>query len=417
MIVPSVDIMNGHAVQLIEGKELALDLGDPLELANRLSVVGEIAVIDLDAAMGKGSNKELIKTIVKKFQCRVGGGIRNKDIATEWLDSGAEKIIIGTAAEPQLLSELPKERVIVALDSFNNVIVVNGWQKKTEDLLHNKIKELSQFVCGFLITFVEIEGKLSGIDLSRASNIVKIACNTKVTFAGGITTAKEVASLDSLGSDAQVGMALHTGHMDLGEVISAILKSDRPDGLFPTIVADEYGKALGLVYSNSKSITESINKRQGIYFSRKRGLWTKGESSGATQELVKILIDCDHDTLLFVVKQNGLGFCHSGTRSCFGKDFGISRLDRRIFEKMTDGNTESYTNRLCSEDGLLESKIVEESNELVATDANVLEEAADLLYFTLVKIRKSGYCLRDVESVLDKRELKISRRPGNAKGK
>jgi phosphoribosyl-AMP cyclohydrolase len=108
-------------------------------------------------------------------------------------------------------------------------------------------------------------------------------------------------------------MALYTKHMDLGEAIAVPLVSDRPDGLFPTVVVDERGTALGLVYSSKESIKESVSTLRGVYHSRKRGLWRKGETSGDHQELLRIKVDCDRDAISFVVKQHGDGFCHLKT--------------------------------------------------------------------------------------------------------
>ena len=131
MIIPSIDLQNGHAVQLIGGKERALDAGDPRPLADLFGRVGEVAVIDLDAALGTGSNREMILELLERAPCRVGGGIRDLQTARFWLDAGAQKIILGTAAEPELLNQLPKERVIAALDAVDGDVVVEGWTKKT----------------------------------------------------------------------------------------------------------------------------------------------------------------------------------------------------------------------------------------------------------------------------------------------
>src|SRR2546429_4439871 len=114
MIVPSIDVINGRAVQLRRGREFVLDGGDPLARLEQFAVAGEVAIVDLDAALGRGSNADLIKEMVRRAPCRVGGGIRDLDAARAWLDAGAAKIMIGTAASPGLWAALPRERLIPA---------------------------------------------------------------------------------------------------------------------------------------------------------------------------------------------------------------------------------------------------------------------------------------------------------------
>jgi phosphoribosyl-AMP cyclohydrolase len=145
-----------------------------------------------------------------------------------------------------------------------------------------RIAALRELVGGFLVTFVEREGRLQGTDLAFAKEIRAAAGEAAVTIAGGITTAEEVRELDRLGCDAQIGMALYTDKLPLAEGFAAPLRSDRPDGLWPTIVADERGTALGLCYSNLDSLRAALAQGQGVYHSRARGLWVKGASSGAS---------------------------------------------------------------------------------------------------------------------------------------
>ena len=144
MIVPSIDLMDGQAVQLIGGEKKAIEAGDPMPIAQRFSLAGDIAVIDLDAALGQGENEVLIRSLVSNYSCRVGGGIRDRETATKWLDAGAKQVILGTAAKPELLSTLPRERVIAAVDARHGEVVVEGWQKGTGAPVIERIKELLQ---------------------------------------------------------------------------------------------------------------------------------------------------------------------------------------------------------------------------------------------------------------------------------
>jgi phosphoribosyl-ATP pyrophosphohydrolase len=415
MIVPSIDLMDGHAVQLVGGRDKALDAGDPLAVAEKFSVVGELAVIDLDAALGRGSNRDLIRELVRRFPCRVGGGIRSVEQALEWLDAGARKVILGTAATRDVLAELPKDRVIAALDGVDGEVVVRGWTEKTGASVLDRLAELRDLVGGFLVTFVEREGRLGGIELAVAKRIVEAAGDTRVTIAGGVTTAGEVAALDHIGADAQVGMAIYTGRLDLADGFAAPLVSDRLDGLWPTVVCDEHGKALGLVYSSADSLRAAVAERRGIYWSRSRSeLWRKGETSGAVQELLRVEADCDRDALRFTVRQEG-GFCHLETRSCWGDDTGLGELERRLIERLGGAEPGSYTARLAEDRDLLAAKLSEEAVEFAEaeTASDVVWEAADVLYFTLVKLAAEGLRLEDVARELDRRALAVTRRDGS----
>ena len=221
MIIPSIDLQSGNAVQLVGGKELAIDAGDPRPIADVFGRVGEIAVIDLDAALGTGTNRETILELLSRAPCRVGGGIRDVDTARFWLDAGARKIILGTAARPDILGQLPKERLIAALDAVDGEVVVEGWTKKTGRGVIERMKELRPYVGGFLVTFVEKEGRLGGVDEDRIRELVEAADGAELTVAGGVATADDVGVIDALGADAQVGMALYTKKFDLAEAMAS----------------------------------------------------------------------------------------------------------------------------------------------------------------------------------------------------
>lgn len=418
MIIPSIDLMSGNAVQLIGGKEKALDAGDPRPIAERFGLVGEIAVIDLDAVLGRGSNESVLLELIERAPCRVGGGIRDAKTATRWLDAGARKVILGTAACPEVLKELPRERVIVALDAMDGEVVTEGWTKSIGVSVEQRIEELSEYASGFLLTFVEREGRMQGLPLDRVEQLVKLAVSSRVTVAGGVRTPDDVAAADAIGADAQVGMALYTGAFDLADGFCASLRTDRQDGLWPTVVTDPSGRALGLTYSNIDSVRAALDDRRGVYYSRSRqSVWRKGETSGDTQELLSIAVDCDRDALRFTVRQSGTGFCHLGTDTCFGQLTGFAALDQTIASRMDNAPDGSYTARLFNDPRLLESKLIEESTELIestsATDA--ASEAADVIYFAAIAARARGASLEDVERCLDQRSLLVTRRRGDAK--
>lgn len=417
MIVPSIDLLDGRAVQLRQGREFVLDGGDPLQRLEQFAVAGEVAVVDLDAALGRGSNAAIIRKMVRRAACRVGGGIRDIDTARAWLDTGAERIVIGTAASPAFCGALPRERVIAAVDSVRGEVVVDGWRTKTGHSVLDVIRSLAPHVGGFLLTQVEREGEMDGFDAPLVRAVVAAAGTARVTAAGGITTPDEIAELDRLGADAQVGMALYTERMDLGDAVAATLRAG-PDALWPTVVCDESERTLGLAWSSPASLRRAVAERRGIYWSRsRRAIWVKGKSSGNVQRLLGVDVDCDRDALRFVVRQEGTGFCHRGTRSCFRDRFDLATLERVIAARQTGGDPGSATVRLLTRPGLLEAKLGEESAELAraATRDDVVHEAADVLYLVLAALARAGATVADVESELGRRRLAVTRRPMEAK--
>ena len=218
MIIPSIDLMNGKAVQLVQGEKKKLEREDVLELAEKFSKFKEIAVIDLDAAMGKGNNIEIIKKICKIANCRVGGGIRTMETANEILEAGAKKIIIGTKADKEFLKNLPKDKVIVAVDSRNDIVVTKGWKEKTGKKPEEVIKELNDYCSGFLYTYVDKEGMMQGTNIKKAIELSKLT-DKKITVAGGISSIEEIKKLLELGFDCQIGMALYTGKVKLDDLL------------------------------------------------------------------------------------------------------------------------------------------------------------------------------------------------------
>jgi phosphoribosyl-ATP pyrophosphohydrolase len=417
MIVPSIDIRQGRAVQLRRGREFVLDGGDPLVRLEQFAIAGEVAVVDLDAALGRGSNADLVREMCRRAPCRVGGGIRDVESALAWLDAGAARVILGTAATVETCSQLPRERVIAALDAERGEVVVEGWQRRTGRTVLQRLTELAPYVCGFLVTQVEHEGCLAGFDLELVRSVVRAAGSARVTAAGGITTPEEIAALDELGADAQVGMAIYSGRLSLGRAVAAPLRRD-VEGLWPTVVCDESGRALGLAWSSRETLARAVDERRGIYWSRSRQeTWQKGASSGATQDLLRVDLDCDRDALRFVVRQRAPGFCHAGTWGCWPEPFGLETLARALATRLSGHDDASGTVRLAHSPELLRAKLVEEAGELAAASgrADVVHEAADLVYFTLVAQLARGGTLGELGSELERRSLRVRRRPMKAK--
>ena len=405
MIIPSIDLMDGKAVQLRQGREKVLERKNVLELAKEFSKYGEIAVIDLDAALGKGDNLKLIKKICKIADCRVGGGIRTIEKANEILQAGAKKIIIGTKATPEFLKQLPKERVIVAVDTKDGYVVTKGWVEKTKQKPDALIKNLEQYCSGFLFTNVNKEGLMKGFDFEIVKKLKALTKN-KMTIAGGISSISDIKKIEGVGADSQLGMALYTGKIELYKAFISLLDFEKNKGLMPTIVQDYKKQVLMLAFSNKESLSKAFKSGKATYYSRSRKkIWQKGETSGNFQEILKVRYDCDRDTLLFIVRQKNVA-CHNGVYSCFSdKEFQLEDLYELIKDRIDNPKAGSYTSKLAKDEKKIKEKIKEESEEILDykdTD-NLIWEISDLMFFIMVLMAKKGITLDDVRNELWKR--------------
>jgi len=228
MLIPCIDLQDGKAVQLVRGRKRALAVNDVLGLLDRFRGYPILHVIDLDAAMRKGSNAHWIKALCRKskMKVRVGGGIRTVARAARILSWGAEKIIVGSAAfhdgevDGEFLGALARavgrKHVIVALDTEGGRIVVRGWRERLKLRPADVIPALEPYCSGFLSTFVDNEGTMKGTDLAWFRSLRR-ATRLPITAAGGIRSMREVRALERAGMDAAVGMAIYTGKLAADE--------------------------------------------------------------------------------------------------------------------------------------------------------------------------------------------------------
>lgn len=231
MIFPCIDLMDGKVVQLVQGREKALEADSPEEMLRRFAAFPEIQAIDLDAAMGRGSNDELVRLVCAKSRARVGGGVRTVERARALVGQGAHRIIVGTSAFhgkglndaflAALRDAVGRERVIVALDSKGGRIVIKGWQEATDLTAEDVLRRLEPYCSGFLCTYVDKEGMMQGTDLDWFRRL-RAATSFELTAAGGITTMEEVRALLAMGVHAALGMAIYTGRLTLGELLTLV---------------------------------------------------------------------------------------------------------------------------------------------------------------------------------------------------
>ncbi len=219
--------MDGKVVQLVQGRDKALEGDSPAEMLRKFSAFPVIQVIDLDAAIGRGSNEEMVEWLASQARTRVGGGVRTAEKAARLLALGAEKVIVGTAAFTstgpnvpfleELCASVPKDRVLLALDSKDGRIVVKGWRESLDVTAEEVIRQLEPYCSGFLCTYVDKEGMMQGTDLDWFRRL-RAATSLEITAAGGVTTYDDVSALLDMDVHAALGMAIYTGRLDLAEL-------------------------------------------------------------------------------------------------------------------------------------------------------------------------------------------------------
>lgn len=432
MVIASIDMKDGHVVQLKNGKDLVLQRDDADALIADFNKYGEVAIIDLDQALrntdakGNTPNTELLKSLLRKGNVRVGGGIRDVKKAKELISLGAEKVIVGSAAwnagrkadsDPilnvafleELVAAIGKQRVIISVDAINGKIALKGWTETANISLIEGAKEAEKYASELLFTCVEKEGCMQGTDMNMCRQL-REAVKCRVVAAGGVNSLEQIAELEKLGCDVQLGMALYTGAVSLKDSFMACLDWEKTDGMIPVIAQSINGEVLMMGYSNKEAVAKTFETGKLTFFSRTRNvLWTKGETSGHFLEVVKMRVDCDRDTILATVIPHG-GVCHTGSFTCFGAEpdekSSMERLYGTISERFANPRPGSYTATL--NDKRVREKVEEEAEEICEAEGKdeVIWEAADLLYFVSVLMYKEGVTWQDVYNELDRRHKK-----------
>lgn len=227
MIIPCIDLMGGKVVQLVQGREKALEAPSAETMLQTFAGFPQIQVIDLDAAMNKGSNDGIMASLAKAATVRAGGGVRTLDRARQLLDQGAFRIITGTAAFSTdgpniaflgaLRDAIGIERITIALDSMRGRVVVRGWRESTSFTAAEVIAQLEPYCSGFLCTYVDKEGMMQGTDLDWFQDLRR-RTGHELVAAGGITTLDDVKALIAMDIHCAIGMAIYTGRLHLEDL-------------------------------------------------------------------------------------------------------------------------------------------------------------------------------------------------------
>lgn len=218
MLIPSIDLMEGKVVQLVQGSRKALEFDNLQEWIDRFSKYPVVQVIDLDAAMGKGNNQNLVQEIARQIPCQVGGGIRSIDAARATLGLGAQRVILGSslicqgeinvAFASNLSIQLGPDKLVFAVDSRGGYVSIKGWKESTPIRAADMMRTLEPFCSAFLYTNIDTEGLLQGIPLDIVREL-RNATSRRLIAAGGIRSQEEIDALDGMGVDAVVGMAIY----------------------------------------------------------------------------------------------------------------------------------------------------------------------------------------------------------------
>ncbi len=433
MVVASIDLKGGKVVQLKNGKDAVLERDDADALITDFNTYGEVAIIDLDAALGnvilegkqKGqtANTELLKSLLRKGNVRVGGGIRDAKKAKELISLGAEKVIIGSSAwkdgklNTEFLDELTekigKQRIIIAVDALNGVITVKGWTESAGIPLVEGAKMAEKYASELLFTCVENEGCMTGINMDLVKQ-VRDNVKCRLVAAGGVSTLDEIVALQKMDVDVQLGMALYTGKVSLKDSFIECLNWKKAqaesNGLIPVIAQSTNGEVLMTGFANKEAFEKTFASGNLTFWSRTRNvLWTKGETSGNSLKVIKLRADCDQDTILATVIPNG-PTCHTGSWTCFGAESmaesKFERLESIIQDRFANPTPGSYTATLDNE--RVREKLAEEAEEVIEAETReeVIWEVADLMYFMNVLMHKEGVTWKDVYDELDRRHKK-----------
>ena len=228
MLIPSIDLMDGKVVQLIQGEKKALEFDNFDEWVTRFSAFPLIQLIDLDAAMGKVANTQLIEFFVHQLPCQIGGGIRTIQDARRLLGLGARRVIFGSSLiqdgrmnvefAKQAADELGVEKLVFAIDSRGGKLAIHGWREIANIAPLEAVRALESFCGAFLYTHIETEGMLNGIPLEPVMQL-RQATKNQLIAAGGISSDQEIEQLHQMGVDAVVGMALYLGKLKLPDTI------------------------------------------------------------------------------------------------------------------------------------------------------------------------------------------------------
>lgn len=233
MLIPSIDLMGGRIVQLVQGEKLHLAFDDFEYWIERFGKYPLVQLIDLDAAMRQGDNSALVEQICKRLPCQVGGGVSTSARAKIVLEGGARRVIVGSSLfgerqgtdglskgevneefAAELASQIGVEQIVAGIDARGGQIAIKGWKAQVALTPEEAIPALEPYVGAYLYTHIDGEGLMRGFPIAIAERLRKLT-QRQLIVAGGIRAQEEIDALDAMRVDAVAGMAVYTNLLAL----------------------------------------------------------------------------------------------------------------------------------------------------------------------------------------------------------
>lgn len=374
---------------------------ETLTLAKSLAFCGDVE-LSLNTPLPPADASAEVLELMHSTHCWVGPlGLTtsSEPIVVDWLDKGARAVLIDpvtSSTDPTemrtMLSALPKDRLALVV-CWEGARTKQGLQAAVKEastrLLAGGTAELTDVVGTLHVRIASPPTSRSGAAAETGAAVGELlralgralGVRMRLGFDGAPPSVADVGALHTLDVSAHATVALATPReqkvsmqapASVAAAVVACARTDRSDGLLTTVVVDESGICLGLVYSSAESVQESVRVGRGVYYSRSRSsLWRKGDTSGAWQQLVAIAVDCDSDALRYTVRQHGTppAFCHLGTRTCWGEAGGLYHLQQTLAERLKSAPAGSYTKKLFDDPTLLRHKLLEEAQVRAARGA------------------------------------------------
>ena len=345
ILFPAIDIKDGNCVRLVKGDYATAHkvANDPLETARAFEAAGAewIHMVDLDGAKDAALvNKDIFIKVAKEtnLKVEVGGGIRSMEAVDYYLSNGIARVILGSAAvkHPDFAREAVAkygEKIAIGIDARGGMVAAEGWLDTSNVYFTDLAVEMEKIgVKTIIFTDISRDGTLTGPNLAQLIELSgAVSCD--IVASGGVSGIGDIIALRDAGLYGVIaGKAIYTGDLALAEAIAEggkprdLTRYFAKSELIPAIIQEALtGEVLMLAYMNEESLRLTLETGRTWFWSRSRNaLWNKGETSGHYQKIVSISGDCDDDTLLIRVEQNGAA-CHTGNHSCFFQPIGFKK--------------------------------------------------------------------------------------------